>query len=58
MHCFVRFLFCLVNILIHGGDEYDFVGALSELVGNSISATMGNEMHEGRCEGTVVCELC
>jgi hypothetical protein len=36
-----------VNILIHGGDEYDFEGALSELIDNSISATMGNT-HEGR----------
>jgi hypothetical protein len=32
-----------VNILIHGGDEYDFITALAELIDNSIQNTSMNE---------------
>lgn len=32
-----------VNILLHGGDEYDFQTALAEIIDNSIQNTINNE---------------
>jgi hypothetical protein len=37
-----------INILIHGGDGYDFPSAIAELIDNSISATMDNRSGGGR----------
>jgi hypothetical protein len=32
-----------INILLHGGDEYDFITALAEIIDNSIQNTVQNE---------------
>ena len=32
-----------INVLLHGGDEYDFTTALAEIVDNSVQNTVQNE---------------